>query len=59
MLAGWQLPLMSFLLWKPKRVTGLFSSDGMCPRRLEAEFAGSFLGGLFGGRFDHRAQRIA
>ena len=54
MLAGWQLPLMSFLLWKPKRVTGLFSSDGMCPRRLEAEFAGSFLGSLFVGSFNHR-----
>ena len=38
---------------------GLFGRDGVRPRRLESESAGSFLGGAFRGRFNYRAQRIA
>ncbi len=40
-------------------MAGLFRGDRMRPRRFKPEFAGSFLGGLFGGSFNHRAQRIA
>lgn len=40
-------------------MASLFSGDGVCPRRFEAEFAGSFFSGLFGGSFDDGAQRIA
>src|SRR5438552_7594155 len=51
--------LCSFLLRTPQRVLGLFGRDEVRPRRLESEFASGFLGGLFGGRFNYRAQGIA
>ena len=48
-----------FPLGTPQRVFSLFGRDGVRPRRLESESAGSFLGGAFRGRFNYRAQRIA
>ena len=59
MLARGRLSLCSFPLRTPQRVFGLFGRDGVRPRRLESESAGSFLGGAFRGRFNYRAQRIA
>src|SRR6266516_3891742 len=59
MLARGGLSLWSFPLRKPQRLFGLFGRDGVRPWRFKAEFAGSFLGGLFGGCFNYRAQRIA
>jgi hypothetical protein len=59
MLARWQLTVMSFPLRKPLRVSGLFGSDRMCPRRFEAKSSGHFLGSLLRGCFNYRPQRIA
>ena len=54
-----QLLLASPSWWKPLRVSGLFSSDRMCPRIAEAKPHRSFLGGDFRRSFDHGAQWIA
>jgi hypothetical protein len=55
MLAHWQLLPVSLPRWKPLCVSCLFSGDRMRPWGFESEFAGSFLGGSFGRRFDYSA----
>ena len=59
MLARGRLSLCFFPLRTPQRVFSLFGRDGVRPWRFKSEFAGSLLGGLFGGCFNYRAQRIA
>ena len=59
MLASGRLSPCSFPLRKPQRLFGLFGSDRVRPRRFKTEFAGSFLGGEFGGCFDDGAEGIA
>src|SRR5947208_12240458 len=59
MLARGRLSPCSFPLRKPQRLFGLFGSDRVRPRRFKSEFASGFLGSVFGGGFNYRAQRIA
>ena len=53
------MPRLPFPLRKPECLLGLFGSDRIRPWRFKSEFAGCFLGGVFRGRFNYRAQRIA
>src|SRR6266567_7869817 len=59
MLARGRLSLCFFPLGTPQRVFSLFGRDGVRPWRFKSEFAGGFLGGVFCGCFNYRAQRIA
>src|SRR2546422_10242228 len=59
MLGRRAMPRLPFPLRKPQCLLGLFGGDGVCPRRLKAEFTGGFLSSAFGGCFNNRAQRIA
>jgi hypothetical protein len=58
MFARWQVLPVSLSWWNPLRVSGLFSSDRMCPRLAKAEPHRSLLGGDFRRGFDYGAQRI-
>ena len=58
MFARRQLLPVSPSWWQPLRVSGLFSSDRMCPWIAEAKPHSSFLGGDFRRGFDYGAQWI-
>lgn len=54
-----RLLVASLPWWKPLCVSGLFSSNRMCPGIAEAKPHSSFLGGDFRRGFDYGAQWIA
>jgi hypothetical protein len=58
MSAYWQLLVTLLPWWKPLCVSGLFSSNRMCPGIAEAKPHSSFLGGDFRRGFDDGAQWI-